>query len=36
LIKFPAGRGNFFAKDIDELISTIIKTIPKAFETEDY
>lgn len=36
LIKFPAGRGNFFAKDIDELISTIIKTIPKAFEAEDY
>jgi len=36
LIKFPAGRGNFFAKDIDELISTIRKTIPKAFEAEDY
>lgn len=36
LIKFPAGRGDFFAKDMDELISTIIKTIPKAFEAEDY
>ncbi len=36
LIKFPAGRGNLFAKDIDELISTIRKTIPKAFEAEDY
>lgn len=36
LIKFPAGKGNFFAKDIDEFISTIRKTIPKAFEAEDY
>lgn len=36
LIKFPAGRGNFFAKDIDELMSTIRKAIPKAFEAEDY
>ncbi len=36
LIKFPAGKGNSFSKDIDEFISTIKKTIPKAFETEDY
>lgn len=36
LIKFPPGKGNFFAKDIDEFISTIRKTIPKAFEAEDY
>lgn len=36
LIKFPVGRGNQFSKDIDELISEIRKTIPKAFETEDY
>lgn len=36
LIRFPAGRGNLFAKDIDDLISTIRKTIPKAFEAEDY
>jgi len=36
LIKFPAGKGNNFSKDIDEFISTIKKTIPKAFETEDY
>ncbi len=36
LIKFPAGRGNSFAKDMEDFISTIRKTIPKAFETEDY
>ncbi|MCX8095148.1 MAG: AAA family ATPase [Caldisericia bacterium] len=36
LIKFPSGKGNSFAKDVDDFISTIRKTIPKAFETEDY
>jgi lon-related putative ATP-dependent protease len=35
-IRLPAGRGARFAADMDELVTTARREIPRAFESEDY
>ena len=35
-IRFPAGKGALFVNDMEDFINTVRKTIPKAFESEEY
>ncbi len=35
-LKFPKGYGVFFAKEMDELIESLRKEIPKVFESKEY
>ncbi len=36
LLRFPAGRGSVFKKEIEGFVETLQKDIPKFFESEDY
>jgi len=36
VIRFPAGKGALFVNDMEDFINTVRKTIPKAFESEEY
>lgn len=36
VIRFPADKGALFVNDMEDLINTVRKTIPKAFESEEY
>ena len=36
VLRFPAGRGTRFARDVDQLLDDLKEAIPTAFESEEY